>query len=93
MIVFLIRQASLDVREPCFRDSYLPNRERLLSKQLQFLSDVFTAHLRIADRGLNGWHAAFGNMSQVIGDLFQAPARCPRSVSKVVTETRGSRYC
>jgi len=47
---------------------------------------VLAAYLRVPDRGLNGWHPAFGDMPQIIGHLFQAPPRCPRSVCKIVTK-------
>src|SRR5215831_7705877 len=47
---------------------------------------MLAAHLGAADRGLNGWHPAFGNMSQVIRDLLQAPARGFRPVRKIVTK-------
>jgi hypothetical protein len=55
-------------------------------EQLELLFDMLAAHLRVADGRLNGWHPPFGNMPQVIGHLFQAPACCPRSVRKIVTQ-------
>ena len=40
----------------------------------EFLLDVFSAHLRIPRRCLNGWRSFFGHMSEIIGHLFKCPA-------------------
>src|SRR5215471_21812708 len=52
------------------------DREALLIEQLQLVFHLFAAHLGIPDRGLNGRHTAFNDMSRVIGHLFQVPAGC-----------------
>ncbi len=63
-----------------------PDREMLPPQQLELLFHMLAAHLRVPNSRLNGWHPAFGNMPQVIGHLFQAPACCPCPVRKIVAE-------
>jgi hypothetical protein len=66
----------------------LPDREVLPQEQLQLLFHVLAAHLRVPDGGLACWHPAFGEMSEIIDHLFQAPAdlACPgrKIVAQVV---------
>src|SRR5204863_7628451 len=63
-----------------------PDRKMLPPEQLELLFHMLAAHLCVPDSRLNGWHPAFGNMPQVIGYFFQAPACCPRPVRKIVTQ-------
>jgi hypothetical protein len=58
----------------------------LSSEQFQLLFHMLVAHLGVPDRRLNGRHPAFGNMPQVRGHLFQAPATRSCPVRKIVTE-------
>ncbi len=56
--------SSLVGRFPNFSvDRRFPDREMLPPQQLELLFHMLAAHLRVPDRGLNGRHPTFGNMS------------------------------
>src|SRR5690349_2689813 len=54
--------------------------------QPQLFFDLCSAHLSVPNSGLNRWSAFHGDMSQIIGDLFQRPSRLPRSMRKIVPQ-------
>src|SRR5260370_21778061 len=85
MMVVLIPQTSSDGCTMFRQIGVCLVRSVLSSEQLQLFFHVLAAHLRVSDRGLNGWHPAFGDVPQLILHLFQTPACCPRSMRKIVT--------
>src|SRR5260221_9146919 len=52
----------------------------------EFLLDLLTAHLSIPRRGLDRRCTLLGDMTQVVGNLFNAPSSLSRPMGEIVPE-------